>query len=304
VSMTSTRPPAGPTRAANHTRPRSSRHLRRWSEDRILWLRPVFALTVATIYAVPLYLVVANVFKPTGDITASPWSIPTRPTLANLRNVLDSPDQLFWNGLVNSVQITVVSMVAITLVSAMLGYIIARSHHPAAKILLAFLLFGLMIPNVVILTPLVEVLRDIGLMNTVPGLILANMGYYVPFGVFLFAGFTRTIPIELEEAAAIDGASRLRIFWTIVFPLLRPATASVMIFLSVWIWSDFLNPLIILGPSNGTTVTVGVYRAVGQHSSDYGQLFAFMLLASLPILALFLAFQRHFVKGLTAGAAK
>lgn len=280
------------------------RHLRRWSDDRIPWLRPVLALLVATVYATPLYLVVANVLKPSSQITAAPWTLPPHPTLANLRQVLSGPDHLFWSGLLNSIQITVTSMVAITVVSAMLGYAIARSRRAGARVLLVFLLAGLMVPGVVILNPLVQILRDLGLMNTLPGLILCNMGYYVPFGVFLFAGFIRTIPIELEEAAAIDGASRMRIFWRVVFPLLRPATASVLIFLGVYLWSDFLTPLIVLGPANGTTVTVGVYRAVGMHSADYGQLFAFMLLASLPVLLLFLAFQRHFVKGLTSGAAK
>ncbi|MFF7989045.1 carbohydrate ABC transporter permease [Kitasatospora xanthocidica] len=291
-----------PSRPATSRRPRT--RTRRWSDDRIPWLRPVSSLILATLYATPLYLVVANVLKPNPDIATTPWTLPTHPTLANLRHVLTSPDHLFWNGLLNSIQITVISMVAVTLTSAMLGYAIARSRHTGARILLVLLLAGLMVPGVVILNPMVQILRTLNLMNTLPGLVLCNMGYYVPFGVFLFAGFIRTIPLELEEAAAIDGAGRLRTFWLIVFPLLRPATASVTIFLGVYLWSDFLTPLIILGPQNGTTVTVGVYRAVGTHSTDHGQLFAFMLLASLPVLTLFLAFQRHFVKGLTNGAAK
>jgi raffinose/stachyose/melibiose transport system permease protein len=116
----------------------------------------------------------------------------------------------------------------------------------------------------------------------------------------LFARF----PIELEEAAAIKERIGLRTFWQIVFLLLRPASASVLFFLGVWIWSDFLNPLIILGPTSGTTVAVGVYRAIGEHSSDLGALFGFMSLASVSVLIFFLAFQRHFVKGLTGGATK
>ncbi|MEV6583395.1 carbohydrate ABC transporter permease [Streptomyces sp. NPDC051582] len=302
------RTPRTPGTETSYVRTREARpdrrSLRRWSDDRIPWLRPVLSLLCATLYSVPLYLVVANVFKPGEQISATPWTLPVRPTTANLRQVLGGPDHLFWTGLLNSVQITVVSMVAATVISAMLGYAIARSRHVAAKMLLFFLLAGLMVPGVVILNPLVQVLDSIGLMNTLPGLVLCNIGYYVPFGVFLFAGFVRTVPIELEEAAALDGAGRTYVFWRVVFPLLRPATASVLIFLGVWIWGDFLAPLIILGPESGTTVTVGVYRAVGMHSADYGQLFAFMLLASLPILILFLAFQRHFVKGLTTGASK
>jgi raffinose/stachyose/melibiose transport system permease protein len=303
VSLATADRRTGPDTSA--PRPATARdRARRWSDDRVPWIRPLLSLLCAAVYATPLYLVVANVLKPTGSITASPWSLPTHPTLANLRAVLSSPDHLFLDSLANSVQITVLSMLAITVTSAMLGYAIARSRSAGAKALFAFLLCGLMVPNVIILTPLVQILRSVGLMNTLPGLVLVNMGYYVPFGVLLFAGFVRTIPLELEEAAAIDGAGRLRTFWQIVFPLLRPTTASVLIFLGVYIWGDFLDPLIILGPTSGTTVTVGVYRSVGQHSSDYGQLFGFMLLASLPVLILFLAFQRHFVKGLTGGATK
>jgi raffinose/stachyose/melibiose transport system permease protein len=170
--------------------------------------------------------------------------------------------------------------------------------------LMLVLLCGLMIPPQVILMPVTRVLRVAHLMTTLQGLVLFNVGYYVPFGVFVFAGFMRSIPVELEEAAAIDGAGKARIFWRIVFPLLRPATASVVIFLGVWIWNDFLDPLIILGPSQGTTVTTGIYRSIGQYQSDFGTVFALMFLATLPVVIFYLLLQRHFVKGLTGGATK
>jgi len=267
-------------------------------------IRPIGALLAAALFAIPLYVVLVNVFKPGGDIAASPWSLPHRFTLANLRAVLDRPDHLYWNGLINSLEITGISIVLVTVLSAMLGHVLARSSSPLANVVLGLLVCGLMIPTAVIVTPITQILRSVGLMNTVPGLVLANLGYYIPFGVFVFTGFIRTVPVELEEAAAIDGAGRFRTFWQIVFPLLRPASASVLIFLGVWIWSDFLNPLLILGPTSGTTVTVGVYHAIGEHQSDFGSLFAFMVLASLPILLFFLAAQRHFVKGLTGGTSK
>ena len=272
--------------------------------SRTTWVRPVVALFVTAAFFMPLYLVLANVFKPGGDITAHPASLPLPPTLASLKAVLSRPDHLFWYGLVNSVEVTAVSITILTVISAMLGHYLARSKGVLPKITLGVLLAGLMIPSPVILEPLTEVLRSMGLMTTVPGLVLANIGYYVPFGVFVFMGFVKSIPVELEEAAALDGTGRFRAFWVIVFPLLRPAAASVMIFLGVWIWNDFLNPLIILGPANGTTVTVGIYRAIGEHQSDFGQLFALMFLATLPILIFYLAFQKHFVKGLTGGATK
>ncbi|MFF3786874.1 carbohydrate ABC transporter permease [Streptomyces sp. NPDC001933] len=267
-------------------------------------LRPLAALLVAATFALPLYLVLTNAFKPGADITPHPASPPMPPTLDSVHQVVSRPDHLFWYGLINSVEVTAISITVLTIVSAMLGHYLARSGSRWAKAALTVLLCGLMIPPAVILEPVTEVLRELGLMTTVPGLVLVNVGYYVPFGVFVFMGFVKTIPLELEEAAALDGAGRLRVFWQVVFPLLRPASASVLIFLGVWVWNDFLSPLIILGPANGTTVTVGIYRAIGEHQSDFGALFALMFLASLPVLIFYLAFQRHFVKGLTGGSLK
>jgi raffinose/stachyose/melibiose transport system permease protein len=267
-------------------------------------VRPLVTLVVGALFSVPLYVVLANTFKSGPDIAPSPMSLPVPPTLDNLTAVMSRPDRLFWASLANSLIVTSLSVVVLTLLSAMLGHYLARTHSRWARAATLVLLAGLMIPPQVILLPIVRVLRLLDLMTTLQGLILFNVGYYVPFGVFVFAGFVRTIPRELEESAAIDGAGPLRAFWKVVFPLLRPASASAVIFFAVWIWNDFLNPLIILGPSQGTTVTTGIYRAVGQFQVDFGTMFGLMFLATLPPLVFFLALQKHFVKGLTGGAAK
>jgi raffinose/stachyose/melibiose transport system permease protein len=267
-------------------------------------IRPIVAIIVAAVFFVPLYVVCVNVIKPGPKITKSPASLPLPPTLHNLTAVLTRPDRLFWVSLINSVLVTALSILVLTVLSSMLGHYLARTRSRWGRWLTLLLLCGLMIPPQVILMPVTQVLRFTHLMTTLQGLVLFNVGYYIPFGVFVFTGFTRSIPVELEEAAAMDGAGRFRIFWRIVFPLLRPATASVLIFLGVWIWNDFLDPLIILGPSNGTTVTTGIYRSIGQYQSNFGGMFALMFLATLPVLVLYLALQRHFVKGLTGGAVK
>ncbi|MYS84040.1 carbohydrate ABC transporter permease [Embleya scabrispora] len=268
------------------------------------WLRPLVALCVGALFFVPLYLVLANTFKQSDEIPGHPTSPPWPPTLDNLEAVLTRPDHLFWVSLTNSVLITTVSVVVLTVLSAMLGHYLARSRSGWAKGITLALLTGLMIPAQVILIPVTDVLKAAHLMATVQGLVLFNVAYYVPFGVFVFMGFVRSIPIELEEAARVDGAGRLQIFWRVVFPLLRPASASVMIFLGVWIWNDFIDPLVILGPGRGTTVTTGIYRSIGQYQTDFGSLFALMFLATLPVLGFYLALQKHFIKGLTGGATK
>ncbi|HVK22819.1 MAG TPA: carbohydrate ABC transporter permease [Actinokineospora sp.] len=268
------------------------------------WLRPLVAVFVAACFFLPLYLVLVNVFKPGEQIVGNPVGLPAPPTFDNIAQVFGRADHLFWFGLINSIEITALSAVVVVVLSAMLGHYLARTAGRAAKVTLLVLLAGLTIPSAVLLSALTQVLRSVGLMGTIPGIVLANVGYYLPFGVFVFMGFVKAIPTEIEQAAALDGAGPLRTFWQIVFPLMRPATASVFIFIGVWVWNDFINPLIILGPSSGTTVTVGIYRAIGEHHTDFGSVFAFMFLASFPILVLYLLFQKHFVKGLTGGATK
>ncbi|MFG2005577.1 carbohydrate ABC transporter permease [Spirillospora sp. NPDC048911] len=272
--------------------------------ERAPWVRPLVALAIGTVFFVPLYVACVNVIKDGPLIAKEPASLPLPPTLDNIQAVLSRPDRLFWVSLTNSLVVTGLSVVILTLLSAMLGHYLVRSGSRWSRVVMLLLLCGLMIPPQVILLPITRVLSTFHLMTTVQGLVLFNVGYYVPFGVFVFSGFMRSIPVELEEAAAIDGAGRWRIFWQVVFPLLRPATASVLIFLGVWIWNDFLNPLIILGPGQGTTVTTGVYRSIGQYQADFGSVFAMMFLATLPVLILYLLLQRHFVKGLTGGATK
>jgi raffinose/stachyose/melibiose transport system permease protein len=271
---------------------------------RASWLRPVVAVTIGAIFFLPLYMALVNVVKRGSDIAPDPLALPIPPTMDNIVAVATRSDRLFWVSLTNSVVVTSLSIIILTILSAMLGHYLSRSRSRWARWLTLLLLCGLMIPPQVILMPITQVLRATHMMTTLQGLILFNVGYYVPFGVFVFTGFIRSVPVELEESAAIDGASRSQVFWRIVFPLLRPATASVLIFLGVWIWNDFLDPLIILGPSQGTTVTTGIYRSIGQYQVDFGSMFALMFLATLPVLLFFLALQRQFVKGLTGGATK
>ncbi len=268
------------------------------------WTRILATAVIAAFFCLPLYVAVVNVFKTSSDVVASPLSLPLSPTLDNIIGVLTRPDGLYWSGLLNSVILTGVSMVITTMLAAMAAHYLVRSERLWGKILLGVMLTGLMIPAAVVMLPITRILRAIELMGTMPGAILVNVGYYLPFAVFVFLGFVRSVPRELEEAAAVDGASRMRTFWQIVFPLLRPASASVLIFLGVWIWNDFLTPLLVLGARTGNTITVGIYRSIGPYQQDYGAVFAFMFLATIPVLVLYLAFQKHFVAGLTGGATK
>lgn len=266
--------------------------------------RMLAALVATAIFAIPLYLVVVNTFKTNEQILTNPEALPIPFTLGNVISVLDGSTYGFWQGILNSVIIVVPSLIGATVLGMMVGYYIGRTQGAASRVMQAILLIGLMLPFQVLLLPLSIILQFLHLDGTFLGIILFNIAFYVPFAAFIVTGFMKSVPLELEEAAEIDGAGRLRVFAQIVVPLLRPATASVLIFVGVWVWNDFLNPLVLLGAGRGTTATTGIYLSMGQFQTDFGAMFAIMLLSALPILAFFLALQDRFVAGLTAGSSK
>jgi len=266
--------------------------------------RLLVSLLVSALFAVPLYIALVNAFKTDEAILAEPVALPSPVTLDNIIRVVTGNGPDFWGPLLNSVVIIVPSLAGAVVLGSMVGYYLGRSSGLASRLLQGILLIGLMLPFQVLLLPLSVILKSVGLQGSYLGLILFNIAFYVPFAAFVYARFMKTVPMELEEASAIDGASHFRTFVQIVVPLLRPTTASVLIFVGVWIWNDFLNPLIILGPGAGSTITTGIFRSLGQFNTGFGTMFAFTLLAALPVLAFFFAMQDRFVAGLTSGATK
>jgi raffinose/stachyose/melibiose transport system permease protein len=260
-------------------------------------------LTLA--FVSPIYLTIVNAFKSQDQIIRNPEALPAPPTLHNLTDALSRPDRIIQIGLTNSAVTVVVSVLLIVPLGAAFSFWLTRRSARLRRIVLAFFAAGLMIPPAVVLLPTIRILTYLHLDHSYPGLILANLGGgYLSFAVFVYSGFLRSIPREIVEAATVDGAGALRAWWTIVMPLLRPATATVAIFLSLWIWNDFMNPQFILGPLKGQTITTGLYLSLGQYSTNYAQLFGVMLLAAVIPVAGYLALQKQFIAGLTTGANK
>lgn len=285
--------------ASRRPAPRAVRQLRGQA-------RALLAILVMLAFVVPIYLTVVNAFKTNPAITSSPGSLPLHPTLGNLSAALNQPGGVLQTGLRNSLIVVVCSVAILIPLSAAFSFWITRKRSRARAAIIAVLAAGLMIPPQITVLPIIRILTHLGLDHTYPGLILSNVGGgYLSFAVFVYVGFLRSVPAEVIEAARIDGASSLRVWWTIVMPLVRPATATVGIFLSLWIWNDFLNPLLIIGPISGQTVTVGLYESVSsQVQPDYGLQFGFMFLAALIPVAGYLLAQKQFRAGLTAGASR
>jgi multiple sugar transport system permease protein/raffinose/stachyose/melibiose transport system permease protein len=265
----------------------------------------VIAWLVTFAFVLPIYIALSSAFKSQEQILANPLGLPAPFTFDNILTALQRPDGLVQEGLLNSVLVTAVSIAILIPLGSAVSFWISERGPILRGLLLGMFALGLMVPPQTVLLPIIELLRAIGLAHSYPGLILSNVGGgYLSFAVFVFVGFLRTVPREVIEAARVDGASDLRIWWKVVMPLVRPATATVGIFLGLWIWNDFLNPLFILGPLQGQTITTGIYQSLGTYSTDYGQLFGIMFLAAIVPVVGYLVTQREFIHGLMSGASK
>jgi raffinose/stachyose/melibiose transport system permease protein len=162
-------------------------------------------------------------------------------------------------------------------------------------------MLGLLLPFQLALLPLYQLIRDLRLLGTLWSLVLFYSGLQVPFATFLYMGFLRVIPREYEEAALIDGAGLLSVFWRVVFPLLRPVTGTVVILNAIFIWNDFLTPFLYLSGSDQQTIPVAVFGFIGQYVSQWNLVFAGLVIAMLPILAIYFFMQRHIIKGFAGG---
>jgi raffinose/stachyose/melibiose transport system permease protein len=203
---------------------------------------------------------------------------------------------------INSTIITVVAVTLLVVFAAMTGYVLQRRKNRATGFVDFVVLFGLIMPPSVV--PTIWVLQELHMFKTLTGMILIETAYGLPFSVLLFRAFVSTIPRELDEAAIIDGAGPLGVFFRVVLPLLRPVTVTVIVVQSVAIFNDFTNPLYYLPGSENATVQVTLYNFQSLYDTSYNLLFMNILLITIPPLIIFLFFNRQIVAGMTAGAVK
>ncbi len=260
---------------------------------------------IGLLFFFPIYITTINAFKVKADIIRSPLGIKLSSlTLDNLKLYGFSPSFNIITAYFNTIVIVALSLIGIIILTSMLAYVMDRTtKNRWLKLFYLLMLAGLIIPPEAILLSIVQILKNLGLMFTFSGLILRNIGWYIPFSTFVFVGYVKTISKELDESAFLDGAGSFKIYMKIIFPLIKPASASVFIFCFLWVWNDFLNPLILLGDKI-YTVTIGIYRAIGQYSTAWDQIFALVFLVSIPVLLMYLVMQKYFIAGLTAGAVK
>ena len=266
----------------------------------------IVLIIVFILFVIPFLLVLINVFKTKGDITSNPLALIGEHgfTLQNFPEAMAKMD--FWNVFKNSAIITFSATVLTILFSAMASFVIVRNNWKACTLFFALMIASMVIPFQVLMVPLVSVYGGIfGILGSRITLIFMHVGFSVSMATFMFHGAIHSnIPLELEEAALIDGCSRWQTFWKIVFPLLKPTVATVAIIDAMAFWNDYLLPSLVLTDKEIYTIPIATQAFYGTYSTDIGLVMAALLLAMLPILILYLFLQKHIVAGVTAGAVK
>ncbi|MHC5268940.1 carbohydrate ABC transporter permease [Enterococcus sp. LJL98] len=253
---------------------------------------------------IPLYLTVLSSFKETNQITGNFFGLPNPFTMNNFQRLIDDGiGQYFFNSTV----ITVLAIGLITLFVPMAAFSIARniSKKKAFALLYSFLILGIFVPFQVIMIPITSMMTKLGLSN-ISGLIILYLAYAVPQTLFLYVGYIKTaIPEELDEAAEMDGCGKFRMYFKIMFPLMKPMHATTLIINALWIWNDFLLPLLLLNKdASNWTLPLFQYNYQGQYFSDYGPSFASYVIGIIVILSVYLVFQRNIISGMTNGSVK
>ena len=270
---------------------------------RTYWLDAIAVLVAAIVFVVPVVFIVLTAAKAPTEAARLEFSLPAVWMLfENMGSVIGARNGLMVTAMRNSLVLTVASVTLIVLLSAMVGYVLQRRRDRLGAVVSALMLAGLVIPPAIV--PTIYVLQTIGLFKSLPGLILVEVAFLMPFSVLIFRTFVSAIPRELDEAAIIDGASPTMLFIRVILPLLRPAIITVIVVSSVAVYNDFVNPLYFTPGTENTTVQLTLFNFQSQFNTRWNLLFADVLLITIPPLIMFIFFQRQIVSGMTAGAIK
>jgi raffinose/stachyose/melibiose transport system permease protein len=256
------------------------------------------------VFLMPFYLMVINSFKTTQEFVSNPFSLPDAKKIG-FNNFISAFEKMnFLKAIGNSTVITVISIFLILLTSSMAAYFLVRHKWKINKIIFAILVASMIVPFQAIMIPLVSIYGKLNLMNSKWILMFMYMGFGQAFAIFIFHGFIKNIPLEMEESGLIDGCSKVQSFFQIVFPLLRPVLVTVLILDVLWIWNDYLLPsLVLLSPAE-RTLPLSTYSFFNTYSVDYAPLMAGIVLTIIPVVIVYLFSQKQIIHGVVQGAIK
>ncbi len=259
-------------------------------------------LVLAAVFFFPIFFNLISAFKSNGEILRDAIAFPQGLYLESFKYLVTETD--YPLAILNSAILTFLSIIFMILVIPMAAYAIERTNKKWTNGVFIYFLFGLMIPFQVYMIPLIKELKMIYLYGRLAGPIVIYISGSVGFGVLLYTSFLKGVPREIEESAEIDGCSKTGIFWKIVFPLLGPCTATMVVLQGLGIWNDFLMPMLVLPSGEPKTMIVEIFYYVGEFTSRWDMIFAGTTMSIVPVLAVFLALQKYFVKGVATGAIK
>lgn len=254
------------------------------------------------VFAYPIFLMITSSLKSNVDIFTNPLSLPSSFNLDNYFEVWEVVN--FSSYIWNSVIVSAASVFIVLFVSSMAGYYLARYQFKWNSYLLLFFMIGLMLPMKLAVIPLYMIMMKLGLLDTLFSLIFIYVAGGIPFAVFLFYGFFRTVPKALEDSARLDGCNDFQIYYKIVLPLMKPAISIVGIVNLINVWNDFFYPLIFIRTDSLSTIPLGMLTLFGEYDTQWNLLFAGLTLSSLPMIIAFLFASRQFMESLTEGAVK
>ena len=268
-----------------------------------VWVDAVALVVIGILFVVPFIFILLTAAKPGPEAGLFQFSWPSHFQLTeNIQDVLVFDHSQMIQALYNSILLTVTSVALIVLLSALVAYVMQRRNDRVASVVSSVMLAGLIIPPAVV--PTIFVLQAVGLYKTLVGMIMVEVAFTLPFSTLIFRTFMASIPSEIDEAAIIDGASPMQVFFSVILPLLRPAIITVIVVSSVAIYNDFTGPLYFLPGAENVTVQLTLFNFISQFSSQWNLLFADVVIITIPPLIMFMFFQRQIVSGLTAGAIK
>ncbi|MCR4587717.1 MAG: carbohydrate ABC transporter permease [Lachnospiraceae bacterium] len=269
------------------------------ARDFILFVLLIF---ISLLFLYPILFALQSAFKSNGEILKNPIALPTTFYVQNFKDLFEQSD--FFTAIVHSVCLTVVSELLIILIVPMAAYAIDRRPGRFTGLLYTFFLAGMMVPFHLYMFPLFKEMKFFHIFGTMAGPVVSYIAGSVSFGTLLYCSFLKTVPLEIEEAAKIDGCTPFMTFWRVTFPLLGPCTGSMVILNGLGIWNDYLMPYLVLPSGKAKTITVEIASFVGQYTARWDIVFAGTIISIVPALIIFIMFQKYFVKGITAGGAK
>lgn len=267
-------------------------------------LLALLTIALMLLFCFPVYMAFLTSLKTPGEVAESVLALPARLDLSNYAQAMEKSD--FGRSLINSCIVTFPSVLLIVLCSSMAGYSIARNaqKYRCFRLLDKVFLGSLMIPFQILMIPIYKMYKSLSLMNNLGGIIIILTGTSVAYATYMYVGFVKSIPRELEESAMLDGCGAFRIFFSIIFPLLKPITVTVATLHVLWLWNDFNISIILLQKDEVRTLTVKQYYFFGEHTTNYGMAFAAAIICMIPIIIVFVLGQKHMVEGIASGAVK